>query len=202
MLSFLAEKISCFLVEQSAIESSDKEVYVYGMEILLSTLLNTLAILLVALLFNMAGQITFFIVPFILVRMTAGGYHAKSHARCVSILLATLIVFVTLIKCVQPQVLHIFTLPALLVSAAIILVLSPVEDVNRPFTEKEVFLFRRRSLIVSLILTVIAIASYYAAKTYWISFSISLGICVASLSLIAEYVKNKGLETVNNGVNH
>lgn len=73
-----------FWIKNAIIKTDDKESYCYGMELILSTLINV-AFMVILSYYVIGYPIAF--IPYIAVytplRLTAGGYHARSHLKCI-----------------------------------------------------------------------------------------------------------------------
>lgn len=84
-----------FWIKNAIIKTDDKESYCYGMELILSTLINV-AFMVILSYYVIGYPIAF--IPYIAVytplRLTAGGYHASSHLKCILYTQITFIVFV------------------------------------------------------------------------------------------------------------
>lgn len=101
MIAQLSKRIASFFVHSKVIESENEQVYEYGLELLISTLLNSVIALVLALFSRTLWQCICFLVVFIFLRKSAGGFHAKTHLGCCSILAAVLGIFIVLIKFVS-----------------------------------------------------------------------------------------------------
>ena len=85
MVSKLARNIAHFFVVQNITEKSKEAIYAYGMELLISDVLNTLIVLLIALISHTLPAVVVFISVFMGLRQFVGGYHANSHFGFVNI---------------------------------------------------------------------------------------------------------------------
>lgn len=83
MIHQLSEKIAFLFCKETIIESDMKEVYAYGLELLFATLFTG------SIVFGLSSQLGIFrktillLIPFSIIRSYAGGYHAKTHFRCI-----------------------------------------------------------------------------------------------------------------------
>ena len=76
MISKLAKNIAHFFVIQNITEESKEAIYAYGMELLISDVLNTIIVLLIALISHTLPAVVIFIAVFMGLRQFVGGYHA------------------------------------------------------------------------------------------------------------------------------
>lgn len=82
MIHRWSESIAGRLASAGIIQDK-KAVYAYGLELLFSSLFSTGAIILISMLARRPFHWLFFSAGFIPLRLTAGGYHASSHMKCV-----------------------------------------------------------------------------------------------------------------------
>ncbi len=82
MINKLSSLISSKFVEHNIISKSVKDVYRYGIEITISSIIGFVITCLIGLLFRMLMQTMLFYVIFILLRSMTGGYHAKTYLKC------------------------------------------------------------------------------------------------------------------------
>ncbi len=82
MLKLIAEKCTNILIRNQIIQETRRSIYIYGFELLISTTLCILCIILSGLFFNYIDLAITFLLFFIPVRITAGGYHAKTYKKC------------------------------------------------------------------------------------------------------------------------
>lgn len=189
MIAQLSEKISSFFIENEIIKSDDREIYEYSFEILLSTVLNFIAVIAIAFFTQQKLNTFSFLVGFIPMRCLAGGYHAQNHFRCFMLLLTVYSAFLVLLK-ITPPYFFGYLVPFLcVVCTALVFALSPVEDANKPLTFGERAAFKRKSRIgISIFCTSALIMSRFVFLEK-ISYAFTLGILTASFSLLATYIK-------------
>lgn len=82
MLSLAAKKCTDFLLSHDKIRGEQTAIYVYGFELLFSTVSCIGVLLLLAAVLNYFILAVTFLAYFVPIRITAGGYHAKSYERC------------------------------------------------------------------------------------------------------------------------
>lgn len=79
----LAYNISLFLCSKESIEEEDIDIYTYGFEVLIDSVLETILLLIVGLVLNLLLETVVFICAFGIIRKFTGGYHASSKAVCI-----------------------------------------------------------------------------------------------------------------------
>jgi len=191
MLSVLAKKLSILFIQANIVKQEDYEIYAYSFELLLSTVLNFMMLAIVALMTKRLLETACFVIGFIPVRRFAGGYHAKTHFRCLSILLVTYFALLTILTLMSADIYRVSTILNIFVSAVIIWMISPVGDRNKPLSEKEKHYYRRQSRVTMLVYAAVIIPVSFVIRTRIEVFCISFGILAVSVSLVAAWVKNK-----------
>lgn len=187
LLAKLSQKIGDDLVRSNVIEADDAEIYIYGINQILVSVLNVASALIIGLLFGTFFEIAVFMAAYIPLRSFAGGYHAKTPLRCyifsVIMLIATSlgIKYLPLAEWVYYAILSM--------AALVVLVLSPGEDRNKPLDEIEHKVYKKRAifitaaeLLIGLALKLVGLDNMFVAVVY--------SFVVLSFMLIAGKIKN------------
>lgn len=193
MISKLAERLTEKLIKSKEIKETDRELYVYGLFMLLSQILFLIVAIIAGLAFSCITQGIIFYVAFQLIRKYAGGFHAKTELRCD---IMTTLCIVTCIACIKFSQTHNIqtAMIALAVASAIcILALCPLDTPEKPLTEKEAKYFRKISLIILFVICVlIAISFFFKLKIALVPLCLSL--ILESALLISGKIKSKLVE--------
>jgi len=121
-------------------------------------------------------------------RSYAGGYHARTATRCyVYSILSMIAVLLAMKYLMIPQFICII---AFVISCAIILILVPVEDANKPLDHTEQVVYRKRTYVITAIESVIFIVTLLV-NTDSIAFCVMYVFLMMSLILIAGECKNR-----------
>ena len=134
MLHKLSQKITDHYVKKNKIDDSERDVYEYCFEVLLSTFLNLLAIIILAVATGLYLETLCFTISFMTLRGTAGGYHAKTHWGCFLILMIVYAIFAITLFFIPKDILRFLSIGFATVGGIAILILSPVDNVNNQFT--------------------------------------------------------------------
>lgn len=191
MLEKLAKSTARFFVAQNAIKAEYEEIYAYGAEILLSTVLNGIIALIIASITNTIMPSLIFLASFILLRRTAGGYHAKTHVRCMTILICIQIVFVLIINNIPQTVIPLYSYISIIFSGISIYIFSPVEHPNKKLKNTEKSLLRKKSLFYTALLSFLNIL-FLVSGTDKFSLYISSGLYTAVIAMLAEKIIPSG----------
>lgn len=174
MFQTTAQKIADRLCKQDIIEDADKELYVYGFNMLLTVSLNIISTIIIGLLFGMVFESIAFLVAYIPLRSYAGGYHARTPLRCYIISLLLIVLILLTLRLIRESVLALFVLST--IGTIICVTMSPVEDVNKPLDEAEIKVYRKKAMIILAAEIIILIISIFALMKLAAVISTSLAL--------------------------
>lgn len=190
MYEKLSIRITNFLVHRGFVSENDSEIYIYSFQIILSTLVSSMFIVLWALLFKQAINTILFFVGFFLCRKCSGGYHAKSQIACFIFTQLIFLSFLTLItfsNFLDNKISIIFI--AFLANISIFF-FAPVENENKPFDDAEKLKFRKQSRLLILVNLIFLFFSLYIPILFDKYICYILGVLAISLMLILGKLKN------------
>lgn len=145
MFEALAEKVVRRLSDRQVISKEDKELYKYGFNVGLTVLINLLSSIIVGAFFGMIFESIVFLLGYIPLRSYGGRYHARTTLRCYFISIFIMILILVIFSYVS---LALFCGVLLLIGVTVCIILSPIEDVNKPLDADEIRIYRKRSCIV------------------------------------------------------
>ncbi len=191
ILVCLAKRISFFFISKGLVKKEEREIYDYCFEIMLSTILNLITLIIVAVMCNIFVETILFIIGFIVVRSTAGGYHSNTHMGCWVTLIISYAVYVLSMNMIANLYIGVMSDIYAIVSVILVMIFSPVQDSNRPFTLSEYYRFKRNSGRVIFVMgsSVLILNRIHNNSKYL--YSISAGMLVVSMSLVAGTIKNR-----------
>lgn len=172
----LANRVSLWLNQCNAISDEDIELYTYAVQVCITTLFPLIMILCISAILGHIPEGIILILPFLTIRKYSGGYHAKTALRCgicsitlcVSFLLAAIYLS------------NGFAVQLLLVLACIcLMLLSPVDSVNRNLSdaERRRFCHKARKITLSYVVIYLILTALHF-HTYAVC--IALGIVLAA----------------------
>lgn len=153
MFTAMAHNMVSCLIQQKVIEEDDREIYEYGAELIFSAVANTLILFLIAGVLHRTWEAACFSLGFLGLRGYVGGFHASSHARCIlcfSLLVCCLFLFIHL---TPESRWGYFSALSLGISWLLHFTLKRTAHVNRPITNEEAKVFRKRGHILLVLLT-------------------------------------------------
>lgn len=122
---------------QKIVEESREAIYAYGMELLISDVLSTLIVLLIALISHTLPAVIVFSAVFMGLRKFAGGYHANSHLSCMFTLVIVMMIFSYGICNVSERYAWVISIGFVVISIPVIFNLAPVPHPNKPVSDEK-----------------------------------------------------------------
>lgn len=192
MYAILSGKITAFLITYHAVREEDREIYCYGLELLLSSIVNLIIVLSLGYLFNRFFQTVLFLVVFCPLRQFSGGIHAANHFKCSLYFIISILICFWLEKTWLINADNVVLLCMLTVSSLCIALLSPIEDRNKPLTNQERLSFKKRNFAVLIIwdLVISFDLLLFRFSINYLLYSI-MAVMLLSVLLVVGYLKNK-----------
>jgi accessory gene regulator B len=179
-----------FLLKKRVIEAENIEVYQYEFEIIFSTIIGFMLIILIGIVFNEILYALLFYSFFVGIRVFTGGYHASTYFKCKLILSIICIIVVALSKyCIDCYNLfvQVISISFYLFS---VFTYAPIEHKNAPMNERVKAINRKRSVSISIILAIILTPGYYWNKSISMVVSLTLFV-IAFLMIVSEIERRK-----------
>ncbi len=184
MYEKLSKRITDILIHNKIISEADFEIYIYSFQIILSSLVSSLFIVIWSILFKQVLNTIIFFIGFSCCRKVSGGYHAKSYIAC---FLFTQILFITYLSIISfSNILEnkfAFIIISLF-STVFIIAFAPIDNENKPFCETEKKKFRKKSLTFSIFNIFLVLISTYFSLFTAECFCYILGVFSVSIMLI------------------
>lgn len=187
MMSMVSDKIVDSMVIGKIIPAEDRDLYVYGFHQGFVLLANIITTIIVGLFFGMVIESIIFIMTYLPLRSYAGGYHAKTPTRCYFISIFMIAAVLSAIR--FPNWNAPVVIACLIVAAAIIVILSPVEDANKPLDEIEKVVYKKRArTILAIELGIAGLFAVFGVGA--IALTISVALFTMSIMLVLGKLKN------------
>lgn len=189
MFKSISDDIAFLLVRKRIVDNNKREMYSYGAEVVLLNTFNIIISLIISLVSNTMNHFIVFLLIFIPLRMSIGGYHAKTSGSCAIISTLLYILSTIVSKILLFKVKNIFLLTFFVFSLISILIYAPIENKNNPLSSK----LKRRNRFISLTLVgtdsiAAIIACIYSPH---IATSIMIFVILASILMIIGRFQNK-----------
>ena len=150
---------------------------------------NGIIALILAIISGAVLQCICYLAVFVLLRKSAGGFHAKTHFGC-CILAAVLSLFIMFIKFVPSEVYGIVAVIAVAFSVVIILIFAPLEHENKPINDRDKNRLRKTSVIYAVLFDLLILV-LFIAKLKMIMVCVALGMFTASGSMLVAVIEKK-----------
>ena len=200
MISELSSQIVATLLNNKIITYKQKDIYQYGFEILISSVITFLIVLVCGCVFNCIIPSFIFFVLFVILRSVCGGYHASNYLSCNLIFGFVTIGVLLSYKYINIEMFSELHYPICMLTFICTIMYSPIENENKPLTIAQKKKFRILGtvlvLMVSLVSTVIKIKlqSSYTILTDMTLLVVSIFMVVAKLKRGGEQNMDKKLE--------
>lgn len=144
MLNKVIQKTVDYWTANDIIKEDDKDIYTYGLDLIFSTILNIMMVIITAGFMKQLPQTLAMLLIILPLQCCGGGYHAKTHLRCFLIMYIGWWIMMPLISYITPL---IGTFIAF-VSLIIVFTLAPVPHANVPMSIRR---FNQMKVIVRYI---------------------------------------------------
>jgi len=138
----LAQALTDYLLSKGKIVEEKSRIYQYGFQIGLEVSLNTMISIWIAIFCHMEWETIIFFGVFILLRSYAGGLHMRTYISCLICSCMSLLGLLLVVKYVNMTSFSLMLI--IFFSLVAIKALSPVLDINRPVSSKELIKFAKK----------------------------------------------------------
>lgn len=189
MISFKAKLMANFLCKNEIIKAKDKEVYSYGFELIISSVIGFLIIILLGIVFNKLQITLSFFFVFITTRTYTGGYHADSYLKCNLIFSSLILITLFLTYVIN----NYNTLDCQIIFSLVYLItifhFGVTDNESKKIKDIEKAKFKKRSIIIGIVWILIAVfISFYNKE---ITITITLTLFIVALLIVIEKIKRK-----------
>lgn len=194
MIAYFSTKILSFLSKNLYIDDDMFEVYKYGIEITISSLLNIFLILIFGLLVGDIVSAIIFLLCIIPLRSYCGGYHASTYLRCNLIFLLCFLschLMSELINSASQEHIKFINEMILLLSFIPTYIFAPVKNIHKILDRKQAVKCRYISFAIQFIYSVAAVILVMLDISYGSTISVTLS-AVAVMILIEIFMQRRG----------
>lgn len=192
MYKKISHKITSKLVQLDIIKSCDYDIYKYGVELLVSLLFTIIFILIISAFLKNIIETLFFLFSFLGTRGICGGYHTKHYYSCFVGTLSIYISYLLAYYLVQLSPYgNLIFFPFTIISAIIVVVFAPVENLNNPMTAYRRNKNRLRSRSLSVLLCLLHFISLFFHLDATINIAFYIGFIFAAITVLAAKIEIK-----------
>ncbi len=179
---------NCICKNNYITDNDKKEVVTYGFEILVSTVINVIIVLLIGFINKRLFETILFLISFMPLRTYSGGYHATTHMRCFLILLGCVMVQYVLLNSLPINIINVLSITMLVYGEIVIFILAPIIDNNHPMSKQQINNIHKICKTMLLIILLIALVFFELTTSNYI-FSFSYGVAITGTSMIIAKIK-------------
>ena len=186
----LLDNMMKFLNETDEMTKEQQELIRYGLELLILKGIFILSTVIIGLFLGCISKCIIFLILFIPIRSTAGGYHARTRTHCFFLSVFTVILTIEVQRLMeqQPQI-YILILVTSIIFGIVLWIASPVEHKNKPLTYNEKIQARKKLRVNMCIESILSLLLLYMKYPAVMSL-MSICIIITGILSIIGYKKN------------
>ena len=135
----ISSSIADTLETQGIIQKEDVDKCRYGLDILLSSVLEIISILVISAFVGNLVQTLLFFIAFVPLRIYAGGYHANTKLKCYLVSLGVYVVFTVIVMSMPYETCLIINLLSTMFSLFVVFIAAPMVNRNKNVNNIERF---------------------------------------------------------------
>lgn len=202
MVSKIVDRAAAFCVHNHWISPEDKGVYQLGMDVAISTLLQTTVILGVGfIVHNVMGSVLYLIVMQN-IRSSSGGYHARTRTGCLSVMVVTYLVSryvpIWIMSC------HIempYCVACALCSNLVFFLWVPIKNDKKVLKQGWRPVARKRAIVCLELWIVLSVGMYFVQQ-FWTVQVMTMLLIISLLIVVCIVGRRKHNEEECNGCSH
>lgn len=189
MIAKLSRIIADFFIRQKVVPEDQREVYEYGFELSISSVIGILIVLAIGLVSNRFWESVVFYIVFCFTRLFTGGYHASTYLRC-KVTFAGALVAVLVVDWLIKGIEDYYWFILYLYSLVVVCQFAPVENPNKELTERQKVKCKVISIVAMAVwLAVMFLFRVLDSELYHI---VALTLfCVANLMLLGNHKERR-----------
>lgn len=180
----LAENITEFFISKGIIDANRRDIYEYGFAHILSETVSWIILFAIALLVKQFIESTVYFAVFMILRHSAGGYHASTRLRCQAIFIGAYLIFLMLIYIIPAGYILFISMPVAVFCITTMSVICPIDNEKKRLTDLEKAKYKKKTIILLLSFTGLMVFMLFMDLGY-IALSIVLAMLNVCISDIA-----------------
>ena len=162
----IVDKIMYSIIESKLISAEDADAYRFGTEVTLLKSIHFVSYMIMAVYMSKSFKYFVFFVVVILFRRNTGGFHAQTRIGC--FFFSCTMVFLSLFA-TELNISWWVAATISIIDIIVLLKLSPIQNSNRNLDSEDIVCFRHRLRILSVIFSVVYIATLGLRAKYFIA---------------------------------
>lgn len=175
-----------FLEKRVVISEDRRDVYIYGTELFIHTLISTCVLFLCACVFGKPLDGLIIIGLYYINQTTSGGFHAGSYMQCFIVMIVFML---SALVCLTFLFVPIWVVGLVMIFSLLVLFLCPLMlHPNKYYLKSKASYFIRRSRIITFIEMVVAV-TLFVFPNYQMQYAFCLGLMLSAISRISAFAK-------------
>lgn len=188
MFRHLAEDIAFLLIKNKILDIENRDVYVYGIEIVLLNSILLLSLFGISIIAKCLIFLIGYLLFFVPIRIFAGGYHTKHSETCFVMSMGVYTVSMPIFKYIPNLYENIYAIILFILAIVILLIWSPLRNPNHPLTNYQYK--RNKKIVYGIILMYIVSFVIFLEKKSTIASSEIIFTVIVSVFLVIGKLKN------------
>lgn len=188
MIDFLSIRIADFLCRKGVIKEEDKELYIYGYQLLISSFIGIVLTLILGIVFRKPLETILYLVIFISTRQRCGGYHANHFLTCIISFLSAYLMVMLLESYLLQMDYVLYCILMELIYLITVIRFAPIEHKNKPLSQEVKLENRKKSIQYSVLWISISIPAYFLLEKIAIMIALTL-LTIAAFMLLEIILK-------------
>lgn len=180
MIDSISKYSTEMLVNNRIIDKEDYDVYFYGMQIVYSTVIKSIGLILSALALGIVKEMIIYLFCFIWLRKYAGGVHADRYITCFLVTLTISALPIILILNIPYLNSIYYIIGSCIVAILLLFKYAPTDTPNKPIYAEQRKILHRKSMYAGITFFSIIIFLYVFVD------QLSIYCCIASTALLIE----------------
>ena len=178
------------MIQRGIIGEAERETYIYGLEVIVITILPLITIYFIALLINCLSEITMVLLGFVPMRIYLGGYHCSTRIKCYISTLTFFGVLLLLLFKIPAEWYFFIIVSGAIVSFLIVRKLQPIVHINKKLKVERITSCGRSVKRICFIECLISVVGtvIYRDNLSLMAFSLGIWGCVG-LFILEHYLK-------------
>lgn len=189
VIKHLSQRLAKSIVSSGAGKGHSAAAIGFGLELIFTYLFGTSILVIISILYRQPIAWLLFILGFAPLRTTAGGFHANSHLSC--FIISACLFILSLATSFLISWIRGIPLTIALITLILVYCWSPVEAKNKKLNNDQISKNRRKSLIISIANTVLALVFCVVNVDSALINLYFMGIAMAAASLIIAKIKTR-----------
>lgn len=189
-MDVLVDKIADYLIRSENADNDIHDIYVYGIETALSYIISIVLVLLIGVTFKIPLELLAFFIAFSALRLSSGGYHARTFVGCTIASIAIILLVSVVIHISHENAQMPLTIGFAVIANILTFLFAPVENKNHPLDVVSISKFKTNSRFTVVCCTLICIGLTSLGIVEY-AFYISLGVFTASASMLVALLQKK-----------